>query len=48
MYIRALKAGLKIKEVSFRDRGRFFGTTKEDSIRQGWITIKTIFREKFT
>jgi len=47
MYIRAIKAGLKITEVSFRDNGRFFGSTKEDSLRQGWLTIKTIFREKF-
>jgi len=47
MYIRSVKVGLKITEVSFRDNGRFFGSSKEDSMRQGWIALKTIFREKF-
>lgn len=47
LYLRSLKAGLKITEVSFRDNGRYHGLTKEMALRQGWIALKTIIRERF-
>jgi glycosyltransferase involved in cell wall biosynthesis len=46
LYIRSMKAGLKISETSFKDHGRFHGMSKELALRQGWITLKTIIRER--
>lgn len=48
LYLRCLKAGLKITEVSFCDNGRYHGMTKEVALRQGWIALKTIIRERFS
>ncbi|RJQ30725.1 MAG: glycosyltransferase [Peptococcaceae bacterium] len=45
--VRAIKAGLKIREVPHRDRGRINGETNAPSFRQGWKAIKTVVRERF-
>lgn len=45
--VRAIKTGLKIREVPHRDRGRINGETNAPSLRQGWKAIKTVIRERF-
>ena len=44
---RVRKRGLKVIEVSHMDPGRLGGDIKEESWRQGFKAIKSIFRERF-
>ena len=44
---RIAKMGLKVKEVGYKDGGRFRGESKERSWRQGTKAIKSILRERF-
>lgn len=45
--LRAIKRGLRIKEVGHHDRGRIAGRSKMPSFREGWNNIKLISRERF-
>jgi glycosyltransferase involved in cell wall biosynthesis len=44
---RVAKAGLKVIEVGYTDKGRIEGETNAPSWRQGFKSIKTIIRERF-
>jgi glycosyltransferase involved in cell wall biosynthesis len=45
---RVAKAGLRVIEVGYVDRGRIKGKTNAPSWRQGYKSIKTIIRERFS
>lgn len=45
--IRAKKAGLRIREITTYDRGRFKGKSKLPAWRQGWQALKAILLERF-
>ncbi len=47
LYFRAIRAGLRIKEVGNIDRGRVAGESKMPSWHTGWNNLRIIFREKF-
>jgi len=47
VYFRALRAGLRIKEVGNFDRGRVAGESKMPTWHTGWNNFKIIVRERF-
>jgi len=46
LYFRAIRAGLRIREVGNIDRGRIAGESKMPSWHTGWNNLKIIFRER--
>ncbi|MFG1947492.1 glycosyltransferase family 2 protein [Nonomuraea sp. NPDC048826] len=47
MNIRAVKAGLTIREVPSHERSRIHGESNLHALRDGWRVLKTILRERF-
>lgn len=45
--VRALKAGFKIREVTYGHKGRIEGQSKLPDWRQGFNAVKTLVRERF-